>query len=198
MSDEKNEESNAKKSKIAPNEVGKDKKVLSAEEQKRLLFSKTDAKSNSKGTDEILDRLNERAGLVSDPAHGEIVGGLKPYDPTFPKRFYANLFRLLGLKIYDENFQRKPMIFASITLTLIYLRFPYGTLKKLRRLNPKINGKRLFKYFQLLTALGEIGLMQFLSEANDLMDTCTHYDEFIRRFSQQYDKPWQGHLFDKA
>lgn len=189
---------NNKKPQVAAGRIGQEKKSLSAEEIKRLLLLKTDEQAASKGTDEILDRVNERAGLINDE-QGVIVSNGVPngYEPRYTTRFYAPIFRLLGLTPSDEKFSKKPMIIAKVTIYLIYLRFPAGTLKKLWAFNPKVNGKRLYKHFQFFTALGDVSWEQFMEDAIELMNQCTHWDQFVRRFAQKHGKPWQAHLFDK-
>jgi hypothetical protein len=200
MSDEQKDTPENKKVVVSSSEIGSKKtRALTPDELRKALVIRTDDKSKEKGSDELLDRFTERINLVTDNTNRDIVSSDRPsdYKPRIEVPYYAHLFRLLGLKVTDEKFRRKPMILAAITLRLIYLRFPYGTVKKLRKANPKVNGKRLFKHFQVLTAIGDIGFYQFLEDANKLMAVCTYYDEFIRKFSQQYGKTWQMPLFDK-
>ncbi|WP_420154163.1 P63C domain-containing protein [Siphonobacter sp.] len=175
-------------------------KQVSDEDIKKFIFSETESKSDSKWFDESLDRANQRRELiVKDPNSDHISSEPKSYVVTFPREYYRLLYKVTGIPMKEDCFKNKPHIFARITNHLIYLRFPVGTLGRLRKLNPKnSNGVRLFMYFQFLSEKGEVSLKQFIQEAIDEMKDSKDLAELLRRFAKRFDRPYQGHLFDKV
>lgn len=182
--------------KLIPNQT--EKQIVSDEDIKRLLLVQTDELSTSKGTDEALDKFLEKAHLVKNTKHPDIIGELQPYVKKFHKEFYKQIFRLKGWRCdSDECLRRKPGIVAKITAYLIYLRFPVGVLKELQTLNQKnVDGVRLFKHFQWLTPQGERQLSQYIKEATDMMEKHHTWNEFIKDFTINRSNPY-GITWDK-
>lgn len=181
-----------KKGRVVPNQVDKAKKNVSDDELKRLLLFRVDEQSNNKGTDEVLDKLNEKSALIANTEHPDLIGQLQAYEPKFPLEFYRQIFKLWGWKIdSDQSLRKRPGVVAKITAYLIYMRFPKGTLKELQTLNQKTDeGDRLFKHFQFFTPEGERLLKQYIKESTDLMKECSNWHQFIRLFTQKYSNPY--------
>lgn len=181
----------------AINRDGEQKAVGSKEDEKRLLINRANESDESRFWDENLDKANEKSGLVTNPQLQPYIGGLQKYEPKVPLIFYDHIYRLNGWDRSDDKMSKRPGIVGKWTNDLVYLRYPLGTLKELRIKNPMVDGVRLYKHHQFLTLLGGMHFHQFLEDAIDLMATCQHWDQFVRRFAKKYDKPWQAHLFDK-
>lgn len=184
------------------NEVKKPEvKKISPEEEKRRLYSNIQNFVSVQGTDEALDRQNEKFSLLEYRRHNKksdnpMIGAVKPHVVTFPKPFYTELLRLLGLPYDDESLKKKPKILAKITNEIIYLRFPEGTLKELQNRNPvTADGYRLLKHFQLLTDLGEAHLKQFIDDVIEVAKDCVTYSQFYQRLRKKMGKSWQLNLF---
>ncbi|MBO0935095.1 hypothetical protein J2I47_00915 [Fibrella sp. HMF5335] len=186
------------------NEVKKPKvKKLSPEEEKRQLYSNIKNFVDVQGTDEALDRKNEKFSLSeyrrrNKNSSNPMIGEAKPHVVTFPRPFYTELLRLLGLPYDEESLKRKPKILARITNEIIYLRFPKGTLKELQNRNPiTTEGYRLLKHFQLLTDLGEAHLKQFIDGVIEEAKDCVTYSQLYNRLRKKAGDSWQLNLFEE-
>jgi hypothetical protein len=176
---------------VVPNPDTKVKKTLSNEDEINLILFKTDERSNRKGTDEVLDEVNERAKLVNNTKFPDLIGKLQDYNPRFPLEFYRQIFRLYGWRVdSDQCLRKRPGVVAKITAYLIYLRFPVGLLRELQILNKKEDGERLFKHHQWLTPEGMTLLKQYIREANELMAQHSNWNQFIKDFTLKYSNPY--------
>ena len=176
---------------------------LTPEQEKQLLYASIQNFVSVQGTDEALDRQNEKFSLLeyrrqNKKSQNPMIGEAKPHVVTFPKEFYTELLRLLGLPYDDESLKKKPPIIAKITNELIYRRFPKGTLEELQNLNPVTSdGFRLLKHFQLLTALGEAHLKQFIDDVINVAKDCDTYSQFYQRLRKKMGHSWQLNLFEE-
>jgi hypothetical protein len=183
-----------------PEKAASGKQQLTAEEIKRLeieeMLSQTDSQSESKSSDIILDIINEKLSLTEykqhNPTSNRFIGFLKPYEVTFPKDYYREMHRLLGLSTTDEGLRTHPSSVARNTNDIIYRRFPDNTLHVLQKLNPRgVNGERPNKHFQRLNDEAEWMLKQFLHEAITMMKEYADWDSFYSAFCIKYQIPYQ-------
>lgn len=194
MSDEQNK--NPSKNPSGP-------KRLTAEEIKRLeieeMLAQTDFQSASKESDESLDKLREKLDLLEyrrhNPHPNKFIGFLKPYKVTFPKEYYRQMHRLLGLPTTDEGLRIHPSVIAQNTNDIVYRRFHRyngSTLKDLQRQNPRCaGGYRLHKHFQFLSDEAETMLDGFLSDAVEAMKLYGDWDTFYSAYCIKYKLPYQ-------
>lgn len=176
------------------------KQQLTKEELKRLeieeMLTQTDSQSESKGSDIILDIIGEKLSLTEyrqhNPHPNRFVGPLKPYEVTFPKEYYREMHRLLGLSTTEEGLRTHPSSVGRKTNDIIYKRFPDNTLHVLQTRNPRgANGERPNKHFQHLNDEAEWMLKQFLHEAITMMKEHPNWDSFYTDFCIKYQIPYQ-------
>lgn len=180
--------------------IASGKQQLTTEEIKRLeieeMLTQTDSQSESKGSDIILDIISEKLSLTEykqhNPHQNKFIGFKKPYEVTFPKDYYREMHRLLGLSTTDEGLRTHPSSVARKTNDIVYRRFPDNTLYVLQTLNPRVaSGERLDKHFQRLNDTGEWMLKQFLHEAITMMKEHQNWDSFYPAFCIKYQIPYQ-------
>lgn len=76
---------------------------------------------------------------------------LAAWEPTFPAKFYSEVYRLKGWEYDPECSQRIPYV-GKITNDLVYSRLAPFVLEELKKVTPKDNkGRRKHKFFQRLT-----------------------------------------------
>jgi len=124
---------------------------------------------------------------------------LQPWVKTFPDEFYAQLFRLRGLK-YDSDSVKRPQYFGTLTNDIVWKRIAPGVLAELKRVIPKTaSGRRKATLSQALTRnIGYPKLREHLGAAVAYMSVSPDYPTFIKtldahrpRFHDQLELPFE-------
>lgn len=103
---------------------------------------------------------------------------------TFPDDYYAELFRLRGLRPSDDH--KKPQYFGHLTNDIVYRRLAPAVLNELRRKNPKKeNGRRHSAHHQWLTReIGHPKLMSHIGSVVAVMKLSPDWDTFVRNLDR--------------
>ncbi|KJC34999.1 hypothetical protein UB31_29985 [Bradyrhizobium sp. LTSP849] len=124
---------------------------------------------------------------------------LQPWVKTFPDEFYAQLFRLRGLK-YDSDSVKRPQYFGTLTNDIVWKRIAPGVLTELKRVIPKdASGRRKATLAQALTRnIGYPKLREHLGATVAYMTVSPDYPTFIKtldahrpRFHDQLELPFE-------
>ncbi|MGI4832732.1 MAG: P63C domain-containing protein [Janthinobacterium lividum] len=150
-----------------------------------------------------MDKLREKLDLLEyrryNPHPNKFIGFLKPYKVTFPKEYYRQMHRLLGLPTTDEALRTHPSVVAQNTNDIIYRRFHRyngSTLQDLQSQNPRCaGGYRLHKHFQFLSDEAETMLYGFLSDAIETMKLYGDWDTFYSAYCITHKLPYQLRIF---
>lgn len=107
------------------------------------------------------------------------------YRPLFPRHFYDGVYRLKGKRQPADGKHERWM--AGVTNQVIYRRLASGTLEKLQRLNPFVDGDRARKHHQHLTE--DFGLKQvqaLIHAAIVHMDSSSSWGEFAAKMDHSF------------
>lgn len=124
---------------------------------------------------------------------------LQPWVKTFPDEFYAQLFRLRGLK-YDADSVKRPQYFGTLTNDIVWKRIAPGVLAELKRVIPKTaSGRRKATLAQALTRnIGYPKLREHLGATVAYMSVSPDYPTFVKtldahrpRFHDQLELPFE-------
>jgi hypothetical protein len=106
----------------------------------------------------------------------------------FPLEFYQEMFRLKGWNL-DARTMKMPGVVGKYTNDIVYDRLAPGILTELKRINPKVDGKRKSKHHQWLTEdIGHPALNIHLNSVMALMRANTSWDKFMRGLARAYPK----------
>lgn len=104
----------------------------------------------------------------------------------FPDEFWIEIFRLKGWPWSGMKINR-PSIVGRIVNNVVYSRLAPDVLKKLRELNPRIDGRRKYKHHQFLTEdIGHPALQQHLHAVLALMRASTNWLQFERYLARSF------------
>jgi hypothetical protein len=108
---------------------------------------------------------------------------------TFPDIFWEKLLRAKGYESYIGL--KRPQFVGHWVNDVVYGRLAPGILKKIRELNPRVNGTRKHKHFQFLTEdHGVPELREHLTKVMTLADvaiaTGQDFDMLLNRILQRY------------
>jgi hypothetical protein len=122
---------------------------------------------------------------------------LQPYIPTFPAKYYQEMFRLRGLD-YPKDTVKRPQYFGILTNDIVYRRIAPGVLEELKAVTPKLASGRLSaKLFQRLTRTrGYPKLREHLGAVVAYMELSEDWHDFMRklnRFKPKFELP-KGHV----
>lgn len=110
---------------------------------------------------------------------------IRKWAPTFPPKFYREMFRLKKLPF--DGTTKRPRYFGKITNDLVYRRLAPGVLEELKKKNPVIDdkGRRKHKYFQWLTGdIGHPALREHLEAVSTLMMASDSWDQFYKMLNR--------------
>jgi hypothetical protein len=179
------------------------KVYLDARDQKKLMPGKQHGQQRIAQRCDILIRGLATVGIVAlvDEATGYqydrsrtamqeilekfLAKELVAWAPMFPGEFYENLFRLKGMK-HESGSNRRPMLFAQLTVDLVYQRLAPGILEQLRLRSPKDEkGRRKNKLFQWLSEdVGHPKLKDHFIALKTLMLANDRYDQFLAQLNR--------------
>lgn len=170
---------------------------LTPEEERRMIFARTEENVQKQGSDISLDKRSEKKFITEyrryNPSKKYVQDDNRIYRPTVPAEFYEGICKLKGWSL--DRAKRRSPIFAVYTVDLLYMRFPKQVIHELRKRNPYHSGFRSFKHFQFLTDLGYSDFQAFIKECTDLMEKCSFWSQFVRQYSQKHGLPYQVDLF---
>lgn len=178
---------------------------ISPEEKKRLtqlLLNLPEEKVKKRFEDKQLDREYEKnliltGGAVSiDMVKRYIQSIARPYEPMYPITYFREIYRLLGYPVDEANKYRRRREVAIFTREAIYGSFDMGVLMSFHVLNPYTGYiRRNYKHFQFMTDHGIAQLAVVISDAIEMMGTCTTMLEFRKKWHGKYGVPYQTDLF---
>ena len=190
--------------KLSKKAVERLKKQQEANALREQLTLGPDLLIQSKGSDQALDKINEKIELIS----GKIIDlrELREYIDSkinahvvrFVQDYYIEIFRLNGWTIPEGGIiSYKPNIVGKFTIDIIYGRFPKEVLPALEG-NNRYNeiGVHLYKHFQFLTPKGIELLDKFIGESVIIMKNCKYWNEFVTEHAKKYGYPFQTSLFN--
>ncbi len=198
---------NYKTDKSQTGKLNKEQQTENRQELQQLLIQLTEEKVSARWKDKSLDRENEKIQLMGG---GEIslkeiremqnimAKNLQEYSPQYPKDFYKEINRLNGWSKSEDYLYQKPPIVGRYTNEIIYARFSKEVLPMLQHLNPYVNwGGRQHKHFQWLNEEGKLSLQKFISDAVEVMRTCSTWYEFRIKHSAQFGLTFQLDAFNE-
>lgn len=108
---------------------------------------------------------------------------------TFDDDYYRELCRLKGAR-YDELSSQRPQWMGTVTNNIVYDRLAPGVLKKLKEVNPRIEGgNRKAQHHRWLTReTGYPELREHLTKVTLLMSLCSTWDEFMTILDERIPK----------
>jgi len=123
---------------------------------------------------------------------------LRPYEVTFPNKFYRKIYELNNWQ-YDENNSKRPGVVGKWTNQIIYSRFPKGVFTKIKELNPRLDSGQLKnKNFQWLSEEDGINaLKEYISNAIFLMDSSSNWRKFKSALAKATGQSYQVDMFDE-
>jgi hypothetical protein len=171
---------------------------------KQLILNRVNKDSQKdKFTDESFDQYNEKEtilDMVSKLPFRKFISKTKEiavYGRKFRPAFYNQLYRLTGLQPDPLHPNRRPSVFAKLTLDIVYSSFPDGMVSYLQENNPAdADGFRMYKHFQLFSKLGEKKLLDIIDSSIKIMKKSRHMDHFWRLWSKENNSPFQGDMFE--
>jgi hypothetical protein len=110
---------------------------------------------------------------------------IRKWAPTFPAKFYREMFRLKNLPF--NGTAKRPRFIGKLTNDLIYRRLAPGVLEELQRKNPVVNekGQRKNKHHQWLTGdIGHPALREHLEAVSTLMMAADTWDQFYKMLNR--------------
>jgi hypothetical protein len=113
---------------------------------------------------------------------------LQAWTRTFPVEFYKNIFRLRGWPFNPDSVKR-PGVIGKYTNDIVYDRLAPGVLAELKRINPRVDGRRKHKHYNWLT--GEVGhpkLLAHLEGVKLLMKLSPTWEQFRSLLDEHYPK----------
>jgi hypothetical protein len=128
-----------------------------------------------------------------------VTSSRSPYEPLFPntKDFWKEIFRLNPHFTSDPTEYVKPAIVGKWVCELIYNRYIKEVLPAVRTYNLAIgNGFWFYKHFQFLTPEAKNMLEHFRDDAIRLMQTCSTWLEFRKKYLAAYGIVYQAPLFE--
>lgn len=140
--------------------------------------------------DEATGFQRERAGdALSRILEAFIAKELQPWVKTFPDEFYAQLFRLRGLKYPTENVKR-PQYFGHLTNDIVYKRLAPAVLEELKNTTPKTaKGRPREHYHRRLTPdLGHPKLREHMASVVTAMKLSKNYSDFRSKIDMLHPK----------
>jgi hypothetical protein len=110
---------------------------------------------------------------------------LRPWVPTFPDEYYAQIFRLRGMN-YPRDPVKKPRYFGLLTNDIVYSRLAPGVLEELRTTTPRRpDGRFKHQLHRRLTEdMGHPKLREHLASVITIMKLSKDYDDFKRKLDQ--------------
>lgn len=110
---------------------------------------------------------------------------LRPWVPTFPDEYYAELFRLRGLNFPADGVKR-PQYFGHLTNDIIYARLAPGVVDELKATTPKNqSGRRKHHFHRRLTGdLGHPKLREHMAAVVTAMQLSDNYEDFILKLDR--------------
>ena len=154
------------------------------------------------GVDSLIDEVTGFDKVRGDYAIRRMVqrylsDELRPYEITFPNKFYRAIYKLNRWQ-YDENNSKRPGIIGKWTNEIIYSRFPPGVFSKIKEQNKRLASGRLeHKNFQFLSEDdGVNSLKEYISNAIFLMESCASWNNFKRALARVNGQSYQTDLFE--
>jgi hypothetical protein len=139
----------------------------------------------------IVALVDEATGYQDERARDElqiilskyISEELMPWTKRFPDEFFRQIFRLHNWKYAPGNVKR-PGYVGKLINQLVYEPLPPGVLSELKRLNPRIDGRRKHAHHQHLSdETGQPHLDKQISSVTVLMRASRDQEEFRRLFA---------------
>jgi len=144
--------------------------------------------------DEATGHQYDRArNALAEILEAFIAKELAAWVKTFGDDYYAQLFRLRGLK-YDEIPSKKPAYVGHLTNDIVYKRLAPGVLDELKKMNPIDDEKgrrRAHHHKWLMRDVGHPKLKDHLTKLTVLMSASTdwkHFKTLLDRALPQYGK----------
>ena len=120
---------------------------------------------------------------------------LQGWTRTFPTEFYEQIFRLKNWK-FDPKSVKRPQVIGHYTTDIVYRRLAPGVVDELKRLSPKVDGRRKNKLFQWLT--GDIGHPKLRSHLDGVLalmkasDNWLQFRQFLKKAFPKFEKTELG------
>ena len=141
----------------------------------------------------IIALVDEATGFQRDRAANAlaeilekfIAKELRPWVATFPKEYYAQLFRLRGLD-FPRDTVRRPRYFGHLTNDIIYARLAPKVLEELKNATPRTpDGRHKHQLRRRLTEeFGHPKLREHLASVITAMQLSSGYDDFISKLDR--------------
>jgi hypothetical protein len=158
--------------------------------------------------DKQLDYENEKrqligGGFITISDYEKIIyTEPKKWGSKFKKEYFEQIFLLYGIPAEQAKAMakqyRKPRYVAVFNNEVIYYRFDTSVLPILQDRNPYIaHCIRRYKHYQFFPIELINFLVEYLSDATELMKTCTTVLEFRAKYLAKYGVPYQAQLFSK-
>lgn len=120
---------------------------------------------------------------------------LQPYVKTFPADFYAELFRLRGLKYPPDTPNFRPQYFGTLTNDIVYERLAPGLLEELKRQASK-DAKKAHLHRRLTQEVGHPKLREHLASIIMAMKLSPDYPTFIANLNRVHPRYGDTYTLD--
>lgn len=120
---------------------------------------------------------------------------LQPYVKTFNPDFYAELFRLRGLKYPPDTPNFRPQYFGTLTNDIVYERLAPGMLEELKRQAAK-DVKKSHLHRRLTQEVGHPKLREHLASVIAIMKLSDDYKAFIANLNRLHPRYSDSYTLD--